>query len=120
MKQILGIEITVKGISLSADKIEGLEYLAPIKNRAELLSFRYIMQSNSELIPNFSIKRAKLQEAIKNQTLFQMEQNTTGLFHRFFGFIQKSVIKYFDVKTATFVFSDAHKSELGEILAQGS
>ena len=95
MKQILGIEITVKGISLSAEKIEGLEYLAPIKNRAELLSFRYIMQSNSELIPNFSIKRAKLQEAIKNQTLFQMEQNTTGLFHRFFWIHSKKCHKVF-------------------------
>ena len=122
MKQIKfwGMIISAVGVKPDPEKVEALEGLDPPRNKDELLSFLCMMQSNAEFIPAFSQKAAPLREITKKQVRFVWKPKHQECFEQMLSSFRKDVLlRYFDVSKQTFLFTDAHVTGLGAILAQG-
>ncbi len=108
------------GVRPDPEKVDDLYYITPPQNKPELISFLCMMQSNSDFIPQFAKKSAVLRELTKGDTTFSWEPKHQQCFDQLLKEFKKDVtLRYFDKEKRTFVITDAHKSGLGIILAQG-
>ena len=115
-----GLICNKDGIKPDPDKISALENLEIPKNRTELLSFLCMMQSNSDFIPQFARKAAPLRELSKSQGKFKWEKKHMDCFNDLLQeFREDTLVRYFDKNKPVFIFTDAHVTGLGAILAQG-
>ena len=108
------------GVRPDPDKVDDLQYITPPTNKAELISFLCMMQSNAEFIPQFAMKSAILRELTKGNARFRWEKQHQQCFDYLISEFKKDItLNYFDLEKPTFIFADAHKFGLGTILAQG-
>ena len=123
MKEIKfwGMMVNKDGVQPDPEKVEALDGLQPPKTKEELGSFICMMQSNAEFIPSFAKKAAVLRELMKDRVRFKWEEKHQHCFEQLLAEFRKDVLlRYFDVSKQTFLFTDAHISGLGAILAQGN
>ena len=115
-----GMLINSEGVQPDPEKVEALDGLQPPRNKDELLSFLCMMQSVSEFIPSFSRKAAPLRELCKQKGRFKWESNHQKCFQYLLSEFRKDVLlRFYDINLPIYVFTDAHKTGLGAILAQG-
>ena len=115
-----GMIINADGIQPDPEKVEALKDLEPPQNKEELLSFLCMMQSNAEFIPAFAMKAATLRELTKDRVRFRWEQKHQECFNQLLASFRKDVLlRYFDITKPTYLFTDAHITGIGAILAQG-
>ena len=115
-----GMIINAEGVKPDPEKVEALDGLKPPNTKDELTSFLCMMQSNSEFIPSFSRKAAPLRELINNKSKFKWEDKHQKCFEQLLSEFHKDTsLRYFDISKPTYLFTDAHISGLGAILAQG-
>ena len=118
--QFWGMLIDKDGIRPDPTKPEALDHMAPPANKEELISFLCMMQPNSEFIANFSKKSAVLHELSKSKIKFKWEkEHKERLLALLKELRQDVLLRYFDMTKPTFIFVDAHNTELGAMLAQG-
>ena len=115
-----GMIINKEGVHPDPEKVDCLEGLERPRNKDELHSFICMMQSVSEFIPSFSRKAAPLRQLLKMKARFNWEQHHQECFNYLLSEFRKDVLlRYFDISKPTYLFTDAHKTGLGAILAQG-
>jgi len=116
-------EIDFWGLIVGRDGVKpnpALEHIHPPNNKEELVSFLCMMQSNADFIPNFSQRSAKLREMTKANINFKWEAaHQTEFDYLIQAFRKDTLLRYFDMGKQTFLFTDAHITGLGAILAQG-
>ena len=112
--------ISEKGISPDPEKTKALENLAPPKSKDELKSFLCMNQSNSDFIPCFSKRVDILRNLLHSKQRFRWAPEHQVAFNDVIaGFKEEAMLNYFDLSKNMFVFTDAHKSGIAAILAQG-
>ena len=115
-----GMIINEHGVSPDPEKVSALKYLEPPKNKAELISFLCMMQSNSDFIPQFAKKASFLRELTKNNVRFKWTNKHQEIFLSLLQEFKSDVtLRYFDISKPIFVVTDAHVTGLGATLAQG-
>ena len=78
------------------------------------------MQSNSDFIPKFSKLVAPLRELLNSKERFKWTDDYQRTFNKILQEFKKdTLLSYFDIRLPTFIFTDAHKTGLCAILAQG-
>ena len=108
------------GVKPDPAKVEALDYITPPTRREDLVSFLCMMQSNADFIPNFAKKSAPLRDLTKRQVRFKWTKEHQKNFEELIEAFKKDVLlRYFDMGKPTFVFTDAHITGLGAMLAQG-
>ena len=116
-----GLIIGKYGVKPDPEKVEALNHITSPKTKEELISFICMMQSNAEFIPNFSKKTAILRILTKENTKFEWNKEHELCFKDLINdFKAASLLHYFDMNKKTFLFTDAHVSGLGAMLAQGT
>ena len=109
-----------QGVRPNPEKVDDLQFLTPPQDKQQLISFLCMMQSNSDFIPQFAKKSAILRELTKARSRFVWGREHQKCFEYLVDEFKKDVtLRYFDLNKPTFVITDAHKSGLGVILAQG-
>ena len=112
--------ISADGIFPDHSKVEALINLPPPRNNEELKSFICMMQSNSSFIPNLSRLIAPLRDLQHSKTRFQWLPVHQHIFGKVLeDFKKDALLSYFDLGKNTYIFTDAHKTGIGAILAQG-
>ncbi len=107
------------GVKPDPAKVEALDYITPPTRREDLVSFLCMMQSNADFIPNFAKKSAPLRDLTKRQVRFKWTKEHQKNFEELIEAFKKDVLlRYFDMGKPTFVFTDAHITGLGAMLAQ--
>ena len=115
-----GLIVSGDGVQPDPAKVEALDHITPPRNKVELMSFLCMMQSNSDFIPDFAKKAAKLRELTKKSIRFKWKKDHQECFKELIkAFKKETLLQYFDGNLQTFIFVDAHNSGLGAILAQG-
>ena len=115
-----GMLVNTEGIQPDPEKVEALEGLEPPRNKEELISFLCMMQSVAEFIPSFSRKASPLRELSKQKARFKWESRHQKCFDQLLSEFRKDVLlRYYDINSPIYIFTDAHKTGLGAILAQG-
>ena len=115
-----GMIFSKDGVRPDPEKVEDLQYLTHPADKTELVSFLCMMQSNASFIPQFAKKSAVLRELTKGGTHFKWETKHQQCFEQLINDFKKdTTLRYFDVTKQTFLITDAHKTGLGAILAQG-
>ena len=80
-----------------------------------------MMQSNSDVIPNFSKNISALRELLNSDKHYKWTETHQKVFNNVLDkFKKKTLLSYFDISKPRFIFTDAHQSALSAILAQGS
>ena len=116
-----GMLINKYGIQPDPEKVEALDGLSHPKNKEELRSFLCMMQSVSDFIPEFSRKASVLRELLREKTHYRWEDSHQRCFEDLLSEFKKDVLlRFFDKSKPIFIFTDAHISGLGAILAQGN
>jgi len=116
-----GLIISDKGIQPDPEKVEALKHMSKPQNKEELVSFICMMQSNSEFMPNFAKLSSPLRELTKAKARYTWGKTQQDCFTKLIDeFKQSSLLQYFDMNKKTFIFTDAHVSGLGAMLAQGT
>ena len=111
--------INAEGFQPDPEKVEALKYLKPPSNK-DLVSFLCMMQSNSDFIPNFAMRSAKLRALTKGKVQFKWTDEHEKCFRELLDAFRKDVLlRYFDLQKPTYVITDAHVTGLGAMLAQG-
>ena len=111
--------VNSEGIQPDPEKVEALDGLERPKNKSELTSFLCMMQSVSEFIQSFSRKVAPLREFSKQKKGSNGKTNTKNAFNKSYRNSEK--LYYYDtlIYINLYIFTDAHKTGLWAILAQG-
>ena len=79
-----------------------------------------MMQSVAEIIPSFAQKAAPLRDLYKKKERFRWEAHHQSCFTSLLSEFKKDILlRYFELSKPIFIFTDAHKSGIGAILAQG-
>lgn len=108
------------GVKPDSAKVEALEYITPPTSKEELISYLCMMQSNSDFIPNFAQISAPLRELTKARVHFKWKEKHQKCFNDLIkAFKQDTLLRYFDLTKPTYIFTDAHISGFGAMLAQG-
>ena len=109
-----------EGVRPNPAKVEALDHISPPKSKSELISFVCMMQSNTEFIPEFSKKASKLRELTKINVRFKWLEEHDRCFNKLLeAFKADALLQYFDINKQTYIFTDAHMTGLGAMLAQG-
>jgi hypothetical protein len=115
-----GLRIGSDGVRPDPAKVEALDHMTPPQSKEELTSFLCMMQSNSDFIPNFTQLAAKLRELTKKNVRFVWNTEYQTAYEVLIArFKQNTLLQYFEMSTQTFLFTDAHQTGLGAMLAQG-
>ena len=115
-----GLRIGSDGVRPDPAKVEALDHMTPPQSKEELTSFLCMMQSNSDFIPNFAQLAAKLRELTKKNVRFVWNTEYQTAYEVLIArFKQNTLLQYFEMSTQTFLFTDAHQTGLGAMLAQG-
>ena len=115
-----GLLIGAEGVRPDPAKVKALQHITPPTSREELVSFLCMMQSNSDFVPNFSQMSSKLREMTKSNANFKWTtEHQIEFVNLIQAFRKDTLLRYFDLGKRTFLFTDAHISGLGAILAQG-
>ena len=110
---------SAEGVQPGLAKIEVLDYISPPENKSELISFLCMMQSNADFIANFAKKSAMLHEMTKGKSRFEWQISHQKYFDKLISAFKKDALLHcFDLSQPTYVFTDAHISHLGAMLAQ--
>ena len=116
-----GLIISAEGIQPDPEKVEALKHMSHPQNKEELVSFICMMQSNSEFMPNFARLSSPLRELTMAKVKFTWGKTQQECFMKLIDeFKQSSLLQYFDMNKKTFIFTDAHVTGLGAMLAQGT
>ena len=115
-----GLRIGSDGVRPDPAKVEALDHMTPPQSKEELNSFLCMLQSNSDFIPNFAQLAAKLRELTKKHARFVWNTEYQTAYEVLIArFKQNTLLQYFEMSTQTFLFTDAHQTGLGAMLAQG-
>ena len=115
-----GLRIGSAGVRPDPAKVEALKHITPPRSKEELISFLCMMQSNADFIPNFAQHAAKLRELTKKNSLFTWTKEHHAAYEALIErFTVNTLLEYFDMSKPTFIFTDAHTTGLGAMLAQG-
>ena len=119
-KKLWGIIYSSEKIKPDPAKVDAPKYITAPMNKDELISFLYMMQSNSGFIVNFVQKAATLRELTHQKAHFRWQAEYQNCFEDLSpNFKKDTLLRYFDLKKKIFAFADANISGLGAILAQG-
>ena len=113
--------ITSAGITLSPNKwtfrATEIEFWV-LRSKEELISFLCMMQSNADFIPNFAQQAAKLRELTKKNSRFTWTKEHHAAYETLIKrFTSNTLLEFFDMSKQTFIFTDAHVTGLGAMLA---
>ena len=115
-----GLRIGSDGVRPDPAKVEALNHITPPQSREELASFLCMMQSNSDFISIFAKLAAPLRELTKKNVRFVWNKAHQTAYEVLIArFKQRTLLQYFEMDAQTFLFTDAHKTGLGAMLAQG-
>ena len=115
-----GMIFSNEGVRPDPEKVDDLQYLTPPSDKNELVSFLCMMQSNASFIPQFAKKSSVLRELTKGKAHFKWEERHQRCFEQLIADFKKdTTLRYFDIHKQTFLITDAHRTGLGAILAQG-
>ena len=116
-----GLRIGSDGVRSDPAKVEALNHITPPQSKEELTSFLRKMQSNSDFIPNFAKLAAPLRELTKKKSPIRVEQSHQTAYEVLIArFKQRTLLQYFEIDAQTFLFTDAHNTGPGAMLAQGN
>ena len=115
-----GMIVSGDGVRPNPEKIEALNHITPPASKEELTSFLCMMQANSEFIPGFAKKAARLRQLTQKAVRFSWKSDHQACFEELIkAFKKETLLCYFDPNLPTFVLVDAHHTGLGAILSQG-
>jgi len=115
-----GMIIGADGVKPDPTKVDALNHITRPESKEELISFLCMMQANSQFIENFAKKSACLRALTKGSAHFRWKQEHEQCFQMLLKELKEdTLLRYFDLKESTFIFTDAHKTGLGATLAQG-
>ena len=115
-----GLIINKHGVKPDPEKVDALSYIEAPKTKEELLSFLCMMQSNAEFIPSFAQKSSTLRELLTDKKRFKWESRHQLCFEELLNNFRKdTLLRFFDITKPIFIFTDAHITGVGAILAQG-
>ena len=115
-----GLRIGSDGVRPDPAKVEALNHITPPQSKEELTSFLCMMQSNSDFIPSFAKLAATLRKLTKKNVRFVWNKAHQTAYEVLTArFKQRTLLQYFEMDAQTFLFTDAHKTGLGAMLAQG-
>ena len=116
-----GMRITSEGVIPDPKKVEALKKATRPRNKAEVMSFLCMLQSNSEFMPQLSQHTSNLRELTKKTSNFKWTNECNTEFKKLKELLyEDSLLRYFNPDLRTFIFVDAHKTGLSAILAQGT
>ena len=69
------------GVMRGSEKVKALENLPPPKNKIKLKSLTYMMQSNSDFIPNFLKNISILRELLNSGEHFKLTETHQKIFN---------------------------------------
>ena len=108
-----GTIFSLCGVRPDPEKVKALENLPPPKNRSELKSFIFMMQSNSDFIPHFSKSISTVRELLNSDKHYKWAETHQKVFNNVLDkFEKETLLSYFDISKPTFIFTDAHQSGL--------
>ena len=115
-----GMIYDADGVRPDPEKVEALKYITAPKSKEDLISFLCMMQSNSDFIENFSKKSASLRELTKTNKRFKWMTEHQECFENIIKEFKKdALLRYFNLEEPIFIFTDAHVTGVGAMLAQG-
>ena len=115
-----GMIYDAEGVHPDPAKVEALDFITAPENKSELLSFLCMMQSNADFIPNFAQKASVLRDLTKGNVRFKWLDKHQKCFTELIAAFRKdALLRYFDLSKKTFIFTDAHITGFGAMLAQG-
>ena len=115
-----GMIFSADGMGPDPDKIGALNFITAPTNKDDLIIFLCIIQSNSNVIQNFTQKAAPLREMIHHNIHFKWKPIHQKCFESLIqDFKKDTLLRYYDMRKKIFVITDAHITGLGAILAQG-
>ncbi|CAB4033920.1 Hypothetical predicted protein [Paramuricea clavata] len=113
-----GLRIGSAGVRPDPAKVEALKHITPPRSKEQLISFLCMMQSNADFIPNFAQHAAKLRELTKKNSRFTWTKEHHAAYEALIErFTVNTLLEYFDMSKPTFIFTDAHTTGLGAMLA---
>ena len=116
-----GVIVSSEGIKPDPEKVESLKEADRPRNKAELVSFLSMIQSNSEFIPNLAVETTNLRELTAKHARFKWTEKQQKEFEKLKEVFHADILnRYFDPNETTFIFIDAHRTGLSAILAQGN
>ena len=108
------------GVCPDPKKVEALDHITHPTNKEELNSFLCMMQANADFIPNFAQQAAILRAMTHKKAVVKWtkvhQQSFVSLVE---AFKKDALLRYFDPELPTFLFVDAYKTGVGDMLAQG-
>ena len=116
-----GLIISKDGVRPDPEKVHSLENIEHPQSKDELVSFLCMMQSNAEFIPNFAKHSATLRDLTRLNARFIWTEETEKAFVALISKFKENVLlQYFDLSKQIYVFTDAHVTGLGAMIAQGN
>ena len=115
--KFLGMLFSSEKVKPETEKNRDLEDIEPPKNKKELKWFIYMIQSNTDSIPYFSKSVAPLRIRLNGKERFKWTTFDQNVVHNFLQ--EFTLLTYFDINKKTLTFTDAHKTDVSEMLAQG-
>ena len=116
-----GLIVSKDGVRPDPEKVHVLENIARPESKEELISFLCMMQSNAEFIPNFAKHSAILRKMTHKNAHFKWTKEAESTFVALNAKFKDNVLlQYFDLAKPIFLFTDAHVTGLGAMLAQGN
>ena len=112
--------ISKGGIGANPDKVNALQNISRLKAKDELISFICMMQSNTDIILNFAKEAAVLRKLIKAHTKFEWQDRHQHTFKNLlYKLKRENLLAYYDQNRQTYLFTYAHVTGFGAMLAQG-
>ena len=123
-----GLIVSADGIRPNPDKVEALKQATIPQNKAEVQSFLCMLQSNAsrgkttnaDFIPKLALHTKHLRKLTLKHSRFRWTPDCQKEFDILKKlFMEDTLLRHFDPSQKTFIFVDAHRTDLSAILTQG-
>ena len=115
-----GMIISGDGVKPDPKKVEALRNATHPDNKADVMLFLCMLQSNTEFIPKLAQKTVHLRELTKKSVNFNWTKHCQNEFGQLKeALCENALLTYFDPERSTCIFVDAHYTGISAMLCQG-